>query len=83
MVDIFKFRIGVTLEAQSILDLEEQILNVLEFSVYCITPLNFLERFLRIYDTNEDKSTKGLPVKIKEEAIYHCLQMAKNSAFIE
>ena len=83
LVDIFKFRIGVTLQAKSILDLEERILNVLEFSVYCITPLNFLGRFSRIFDTNKNNNLKCSSEKINEEAIFHCLQMAKNTAFIE
>ena len=46
----------IQLKKKHLINMEEQILRALEFSCHHISPLPFLERFLRIYGIKQDDS---------------------------
>ena len=43
----------IKLQLSDIIDLEESVLRALEFSCHHVTPIQFLERFLRVFGVDQ------------------------------
>lgn len=49
MINLLHEQHQVKLEKQDLLDMEEEIVRTLDFSLRQISPINFLERYLRLF----------------------------------
>lgn len=73
---------GVKLDKQELINLEEKILRTLEFSCHHVSPIPFLERYLRIYGVDQAEEVTD-ESQIYELAFSYSLFMQRESHFLK
>lgn len=46
---------SISFEKSELIELEESVIRMLDFDLHCIGPIQFLERFQRIYNLDQVK----------------------------
>lgn len=82
MVDLLFVRHGVKLGARDVVCMEERILLALEFDLQSVTPLLFLERFIRVFGL--DQSALGSEgQQIECLALQYCMFSQRYPRFLD
>ena len=56
MINILNEQHSVLLKKQKVIDMEEDIIRTLDFNLRTVSPIHFLERFLRLYGIDQPDS---------------------------
>ena len=68
---------------QDLIDLEENILRQFDFSVHNVSPIPFLERFLRIYNIDQARKPDKHIFQLQKLSRQYCRYMQRTSEFLE
>lgn len=72
---------SISFEKSELIDLEESVIRMLDFDLHCIGPIQFLERFQRIYNLDQVKKD-GEAHALDVVARNFCRSMLKSRFFL-
>ena len=82
MINLLAEQQQTTLEKQALIDLEEEIIKMLDFSVRSVSPCHFLERYLRLFGIDENKQDKNAR-QVANLARNYCKFMQREAPFLD
>ena len=81
MINLLAEQQQTILEKQALIDLEEQIIKMLDFSVRTVSPCHFLERYLRLFGIDGKKQDKNAR-QVANLARNYCKFMQREAPFL-
>ena len=80
LLKLLKEKHSIELKKEDVLNLEESILRLLDFNLRSVSPIDFLERYIRIFDLDSSDSARA-----KQTAVLsydYCKFMQRHSCFL-
>ena len=82
MINLLNDQHEILLEKQDLLNLEESVVQTLNFSLRHVSPIHFLDRFLRLFELDQDKN--DITAKLLSGlATQYCRFMQRESLFLK
>ena len=82
MISILRESHDVHIEKQELLNIEERVIKMLDFSLVSISPIHFLDRYLRIFGIDERKHSK-IPKQIVTLTRQYCRFTQREAKFLQ
>ena len=82
MINLLNDQHEVLLDKQDLLDLEESVVRTLNFSLQHASPIRFLDRYLRLFELDQDKEDKTAK-QLGGLAKQYCRFMQRESLFLK